>query len=787
MPSPALLEDFKRLVADRDRLAAADGFLPERIGIARQLAGLDPADPAHRSDQARLEARWLEQAPEELEQAVASRDGATTALIATILANDGWVVAVPEQLRDRALAAGQQVAGAAILDQQAGLVAALGSPDPATVAEAWQELSATLLTAGLELSSLQDPRLAVAQARFQAQAKGRRKRTLILIGAIGGALILLGGGFGGWAWHRSARRQEAATLLRTLDDLMQSGAVTEADQRLTLVEQQDPGLITLAAERTARGQNDAIGRLHDWRLAVAERRKTLEARATALAKARPESLTEADLADLERLIDTADEQRRHAPLLDRIRQDIAENGRRATERQLDTVRDQLASDLAAIAAATDAESVDRISGTAIARLRQSLRGRLPDTLKSATNEALAQVGQATQHRIAQIKADQAAAAGLAKLAGDDLTLDEYLAGLATFARAHPEHPLATAYRSISPTQPALDQLLAWSKAWDGANGTIEGQAAAAASVLQRNPELANAAALRDLARLAGSGDTVSQLCRLLAGPWWTGWRELFIGGQRRLVPATWKLKKPAEFAGKIILEAPDLRSLNQLEGKSAIPNETLRLPTGTVINLSEDAPHATLAAGTIATLRSGPGGPSCILAAAAAVAKAKDLDPLFQAQSLRQILGLLTAEQRNLGPSEIRAAIRALDGLPAEPLWLRPGEDAACQAVIRARTALAGVPDLATAATAFAKQIAAIATAATPWSFAGRIVSGPDGQPALALRAGTPDGRLMACLGDGSRLRWIQLGNVVRGSAAPGVIPDRTPAGTPVLLAPPLP
>jgi len=326
----------------------------------------------------------------------------------------------------------------------------------------------------------------------------------------------------------------------------------------------------------------------------------------------------------------------------------------------------------------------------------------------------------------------------------------------------------------------------WDVVWSKARGDRVAQANAARTMLESYPDLANATALRALTRTAGDGDLSAQVTKVIESSWWTGWKVLSIAGKSRVVPANWTLGKPPVFGGKMVMDVPTCRTLAHIDGRQAPPIETLRIEVGTAIDVADSSPHLALAATLSAALKNGQiAGPGSPLTVAAEVAAAKGLDPLYQVQALRQVLAVIPTNLRDLCPEDVRTYLTALDGVGTEPLWLRPDEAASQQAAAKATALLTKTPGFAAGAKSLTRQVEAASAGAAPWIFVGRVVREAEGPPTLELRPGQKqDGRLLVCVADERRQRWVAVGSLAKGVATPGDLPADLPNGTPVLLAP---
>ncbi len=84
------------------RLALARAPLGERIGVLRQLATLDPANPVWPEDIATFEAARIEQVRHELARAKASGDATALRRLCDELSDPRWTIAVPPNVSSEA-------------------------------------------------------------------------------------------------------------------------------------------------------------------------------------------------------------------------------------------------------------------------------------------------------------------------------------------------------------------------------------------------------------------------------------------------------------------------------------------------------------------------------------------------------------------------------------------------------------------------------------------------------------------------------------------------------------
>ncbi len=783
---------FRDLAKALDDLNEQDGFLPERIGLARRMMSLDPLSESHRTVVQTLERLWHSQVPLVLHQAQVRGDSALVELIGLIYQDSSWLVLPPPDVLGAVEKARTGALVSLFLAGQSDALEALTPDRPVQERKlALWTLEAEAARMGFRPEVLRHPRIDGLRLELQDASARRQRvvwRSVVLVAVV---LGIVGGGLA-WIQRRSEeRRQDIEVDCKRLSRAWYQGGADAVEYELADLRRRDPELAaqlergdgSLPSEATS-----AVGRLKAQREAEERHHEDVIALVRQVAVKSEQDLTVEDAARLERCNPSSQDRAQVAEAQARV-QRVLEQRTGEEVRRMQGQMDGLLKD--------GLVRLGRADGPAVAHIEQEYRQRIAALTTKVTMPVAKAVVEAGLTRLQEAVAarHQVLAEGAAMrqeveaLEHPRGTLTEHIDAVQAFLTAHPSDSLAASCTGILERRSALLAAADLGRRLEGLAVTgpdagLEAAAQALRAHRSAHPEAwtkeSVEAWLSWRSPFVPLDEAQTRLHGACSGPLWEGYRTLSVGDRSVALPAGVALKAPARFGKTQVLELPILFSLEHLLQGSGVMT-VLRLEESVVIGKVAEPAQAALARdirerlanGTVPLLTAPLDLAQDVLGMAA-------IEPQAAVLLARHLLEVLPSAHVAALPPAYTSYVSSLKMVPREAYWLEPQSQAAKDAAQQAQRLRTGRTVLGDSAKVLVNRQATLTAPLTPPRWIGVLDQGHN----LALRPGElARGRLVAFLPGTTRNGWTVLGTFDKGK----VLWQGTPPsvfGLPVFLLP---
>lgn len=791
--SPLLSQlSFSDLSRALDELNQLDGFLPERIGLARRMMVMDPLSENHRTVVQTLERLWHSRVPLVLQQAQVQGDAALVELIGLIYRDASWLVLPPPDVLGAVEKARTGALASTFLAGQGDALEALTPDRP--VQERKQVLRTLEVEAarlGFRPEALQHPR--INGLRLELQDASARRQRVVWRSVVLATLVLgiVGGGIAWFQRRSEERRQDIEVDCQRLSRAWYNGGADAVECELVDIRRRDPGLAAKLERGDASLPSEAlsaVGRLKAQREVDGRHHEDVIALVRQVAAKSDQDLSADDAARLERCDPSSQDRDSVAEASARVRQILAKR----TEEEVHRLQVQVESLLK-----DGVPRLERAEGLALAKVEDEYRQRLQALhakVVSAEAKSVIEAGVG-RLRVASDARRQALIQGAAfQKEIDNLehprgTLLEHLDTLQVFVTAHRDDPLAAHGEAIGERRSVLLATEDLGRRLEGLQvAGSDGGLDAVAQALQAHRSAYPEAWTKEMidawlawrAPLTPQSEALARLEAACSGYLWEGYHTLQVGDRSLALPANFTPRAPTRFGKTQVLEVSILSSLEQLEQGRGVMT-VLRFDESAVIGKVVEPPQAALARDSRERLANGTlPFLTAPLDMAQEILGSTAIEPQLAVLLARRLLEALPAAHIAVLPPSYTSYFSSLKMIPREAYWLEPQDPVAKDAAQQAQRLRSGRVALADAAKALVARQAALAAVLAPPRWIGVLDRGHN----LALRSGEVSrGRLVAFLPGTSRNRWTELGQIEKRQIIwRGTIPSEF--GLPVFLIP---